>query len=283
MKQKLIPLLAIALLITVACSCGFTVPKAPTPEPEVTDEITVAVPSSGKARLALSFGAGELNLSAGAKDALVDGTATYNYSKLKPVIKTDGDSVRIQSGDGTFNAFPNFGDLTNRWDLKLGSAPTDLTIEAGAYTGEFEFGGLALTALTVKDGASTVNLSFASPNKAEMSILRYETGASTVKMIGLANANFGTLDFSGGAGDYTLDFSGDLQRSATATIDAGLCNVILVIPEGVHAIVTVESGAANVSAGAGWSQNSGVYTQEGDGPTLTIIVNIGAGNLTLTK
>ena len=46
-----------------------------------------------------------------------------------------------------------------------------------------------------------------------MSILRYETGASTVKLNGLANANFGTLIFSGGAGDYTLDFSGDLQRS----------------------------------------------------------------------
>ena len=281
MNRKIIPILLVVFLVTVAC--GFTIPQRNTPEAEVTDQVNVPVPSSGEARLTLAFGAGEMNLSAGADGSLVEGTATYNYSKIKPVVKTDGDSVRIQSGDGSFNAFPNFSNLVNRWDLKLGSAPTDLTIEAGAYTGEFEFGGLALTGLTVKDGASTVDLSFASPNKAEMSILRYETGASTVKLRGLANANFGTLDFSGGAGDYTLDFSGELQRSATATIDSGLCNIILVIPEGVHAVVTVESGAANISFGPGWTQSGNVYTQEGEGPILTIIVNIGAGNLTLTR
>ncbi|MBI5935267.1 MAG: hypothetical protein HY867_16320 [Chloroflexi bacterium] len=281
MNKKIIPILLVVFLITTAC--GFNIPERVTPEAERTDDISVPVPSSEKARLTLAFGAGELTLSPGAEDALVEGTATYNYSKVKPVIKTDGDSIRIQSGDGSFNAFPNFNNLVNRWDLKLGSAPTDLNIEAGAYTGEFEFGGLALTSLTVQDGASTVNLSFSKPNKAEMNILRYETGASTVKLTGLANANFGALDFSGGAGDYTLDFSGDLQRSATVSIDAGLCNIILIIPEGVHAVVTVDSGAANVSFGSGWSQSGGIYTQQGEGPTLTFIVNIGAGNLTLTR
>lgn len=283
MNRKILPILLVVFLVTTACGFGVTIPNSATPEAEVTDEITVAVPSSGKARLTLAFGAGELNLSPGADGALVDGTATYNYSKLKPSIKTDGENVRIQSGEGTFNSFPNFGGLTNRWDLKLGSAPTDLTIEAGAYTGVFELGGLALTGLTVKDGASTVDVSFSSPNKAEMSILRYETGASTVKLNGLANANFGTLIFNGGAGDYTLDFSGTLQRSATAKIDSGLCNLIIVIPEGIHAVVTVESGAANVNAGTGWAQSGNVYTQNGEGPILTILVNLGAGNLTLTK
>lgn len=281
MHKKIIPILLAAFLVTAAC--GITIPRAPTPEAEVTEQISAPVPSSGKARLTLAFGAGELNLSAGAAASLVEGEATYNYSKIKPVIKTDGESVRIQSGDGTFNAFPNVRNLTNRWDFKLGSAPIDLTVEAGAYTGKFELGGLALTSLTVKDGASTVNLNFGAPNQAEMSILRYETGASTVKMTGLGNANFNTLAFSGGAGDYTLDFSGALERPATATISSGLCNIILVIPEGVRASVTVESGAANVNAGPGWSHSGKVYTQEGEGPLLTIMVNIGAGNLTLTK
>jgi hypothetical protein len=281
MNKKIIPILLVVFLVTVAC--GVSTPRPSTPESEVTDQVKVSAPTSGTARLTLAFGAGDLNLSPGAKDALVEGTATYNYSKIKPVIKTEGDAIQIQTGEGTIKSFPAFRDLVNHWDLKLGSTPTDLTIEAGAYNGEFELGGLSLTGLTVKDGAATVNLSFASPNLAEMSILRYETGASTVKLNGLANANFSTLIFSGGAGDYTLDFSGQLTRSATANLEVGLCNLILVIPEGVHAVVTVESGAANTNTGPGWSQSGKIYTQEGNGPTLTILVNIGAGNLTLTR
>ena len=208
MNRNILPIVLVVFLVTTACGFSVNLPESATPESEVTEDIQVPVPSSGEARLTLSFGAGELNLEPGAQGALVDGTATYNYSQIKPVIKTNGDDVSITSGEGKFNAFPNFGNLTNRWDLKLGSAPTDLTIEAGAYRGEFEFGGLSLTGLTIKDGAASVTVSFSKPNKSEMTILRYETGASNVRLNGLANANFGTLDFSGGAGDYTLDFSG---------------------------------------------------------------------------
>ena len=72
----------------------------------------------------------------------------------------------------------------------------DLTIESGAYDGTFEFGGLSLNNLTIKDGAANVELAFSEPNLVEMSTFRYETGASDVKMSGLANANFSIFDFS---------------------------------------------------------------------------------------
>ena len=274
---------AILVLALASLACGVTIPKSPTPQAEVTEQITVPAPTSGETLLTLAFGAGELHLSPGGQGNLVEGTATYNYSELKPKVTTDGSNIRIQTGEGGLNAFPSFQQLKNTWDLKLSTTPMDLTIEAGAYTGVFELGGLALSGLTVKDGAADVKLSFSSPNLAEMSILRYETGASTVKLSGLANANFNTLTFSSGAGDYTLDFSGDLRRNATATIESGLSNMILVIPEGIHAVVTVESGASNVNAGPGWTQNGNIYTQTGTGPTLTILVNMGAGNLTLTR
>jgi hypothetical protein len=61
-----------------------------------------------------------------------------------------------------------------------------------------------------------------------------------------------------------------------------LSNMILVIPDGVNAVVTVDSGVSNISAGPNWEQNGNVYTQDGSGPKLTVTVQISAGNLTLT-
>jgi hypothetical protein len=105
-----------------------------------------------------------------------------------------------------------------------------------------------LKSLTVRDGASHVDLSFLEPNQTEMSLLRYETGASDVKLTGLANANFSTLTFSGGAGNYTLDFGGELQRDAVVTIDAGLGNVTVVILKMLSQLLQLKA-AVNISHG----------------------------------
>jgi hypothetical protein len=271
----------LTILALASMACGFTVniPSAPTPGPEVTDQITVAIPNQDEMRLKISFGAGELKLSPGAEDALVDGTATYNVPNFKPEIEKSDGLIEIKQGN--FKSL-NVTDLKNEWDLQLGNMPMNLEINAGAYKGRYELGGLALTDLTIKDGASDVSVSFSAPNPTEMSVFRYETGASSVELNQLGNANFSTLIFNGGAGNYTLDFSGELQQDATARVETGFGDLKLVIPEDVDARVTVEGGAVNVNHSSGWGQSNHTYTQDGSGPTLTIIVKIGAGNVTIT-
>lgn len=273
---------AILILSLAAMACGFSVslPNMPQAGPEVTESITVAAPDEEETRLSLSFGAGKLTLSPASQgDNLVDGTIIYNVDDLKPEIIENGNEIEIRQGD--FKNLPPFKDMKNEWDLKLGNMPMDLVISAGAYDGTIELGGLSLQSLEVNDGASNVDLSFSEPNPVEMSILRYATGASDVTLTGLANANFSTLTFSGGAGNYTLDFSGELQRDAVATIDSGLGNLTLIVPEGVNAKVTVQGAAMNISPGSGWLQSGQNYTREGDGFTLTIVVKMAAGNLLL--
>ena len=280
MKAKFILAFLVLALASMACGFNIDMPKLPTPGPDVTDEITVSTPKTDNVNLRLAFGAGELALAPGAKQ-LVEGTATYNYAAFKPEVNIDGGNAEIKMSQ--IKSLPSFDKLKNKWDLKLGDTPMDLTIESGAYHGDFELGGLSLNSLTIKDGAANVKLAFSDPNPVEMSTFRYETGASDVKMSGLANANFSILDFSSGAGDYTLDFSGKLQRDASIKISSGLSNVIVVVPENVNAIVTVDSGASNINAGSSWSQSGGVYKQKGTGPTLTFVIEVGAGNVTLTK
>jgi hypothetical protein len=276
-------ILSILVLALASMACGFTInlPERPKAGPEVEEAITVADPKSDETQLTLSFGAGTLTLSPGRQgENLVEGTARYNVEDLKPKIQKNGNSIEIRQGD--FKSLPIFEDMKNEWDLKLSDTPLDLTVQAGAYEGNLELGGLTLKSLIVKDGASNVDLSFSEPNQTEMSILRYQTGASEVKLTGLANANFSTLAFSGGAGNYTLDFSGDFQRDAVVSVESGLGNLSLIVPEDMDAVVTLEGTAVNINHGSGWTQNGQKYTQNGSGPTLTIVVKMAAGNLVIT-
>jgi len=280
MNVKFISAIFVLALASMACGFSIDLPERAKAGPEIEESITVADPRSDETRLNISFGAGELTLSPGAQN-LVDGTAVYNVEDLKPEVKKNGNSIEIKQGD--FKSLPAFDDMKNKWDLKLGDAPMELTIQAGAYDANLELGGLALKNLTVRDGAANVDLSFLEPNQTEMSILRYETGASDVRLTGLANANFSALTFSGGAGNYTLDFGGELQRDAVVTIESGFGNVSLIVPEGVDAIVTVEGAAVNINHGSGWVQNGQKYIQKGSGATLTILVQMAAGNLIITN
>jgi len=280
MNGKIISAILVLALASMACGFSIDLPKQAKAGPEIKDSITVADPKAEETRLNVTFGAGDLNLSTGAKN-LVDGTVVYNVEDLKPEVTTKDGVVEIKQGN--FEGVPPFSGMKNVWDLQLGKAPMDLTISAGAYNGQFELGGLALKNLNISDGASKVELSFSEPNQMEMAQFNYTTGASDVTMKGLANANFKTFIFNSGVGNYTLDFSGKLQQDATVSIDSGLSDLTLIIPEGVHASVTVDSTLADVSFGEGWSQLGKIYSQTGEGPMLTIIINIGAGNLRLTK
>ena len=273
---------AILVLALASMACGFSVDLPPQVKtgPDVEEAIRVADPESDETHLSLNFGAGELKLSSGA-DGLVEGTALYNVDQLKPEVIENGANIEIKQGD-LENVLPA-DNMKNRWDLQLGDTPMDLTIEAGAYEGNMELGGLALNNLTVKDGAAHVNLSFSEPNLVEMSQLSYSTGASDVTLTGLANANFDTFEFDSGAGSYTLDFSGELQRDASVRINSGLSELIIIVPEGMNASLSIDGGLTDINTRNDWSQNGTTYSHEGSGPTLTLKVNMGAGSVTLQE
>jgi hypothetical protein len=276
MQIKIISAILVLALASLACGITVDLPEQAKVGPEITDSITVETPKADEAQLDLSFGAGDLTVSTGAEN-LVDGTALYNVRDLKPEIVTREGEIEIKQGK--FENIPPFEGMKNEWDLKLGRTPMELTIAAGAYDGNLELGGLALKSLNIQDGASEVELSFSEPNRVEMSAFSYTTGASEVRMEGLANANFKTFVFNSGAGDYTLDFSGELQRDATVSIDCGFSDLTLIIPEGISAVVTIDSALADIHIGEGWSQKNNTYTQAGEGPNLTILINMGAGDL----
>ena len=281
-------LAAIAALSVAMLACTFTFNnqmQGVTIGSPKTTEIEVAAPDSDQAaKVKLEFGAGELNIDPGDSKFLVSGTATFNVEEFEPEVTVTESRVKISQQVDDINLIPVLGDeLENRWDIELGSFPMELEIAAGGYQGKFELGGIPLLELRIAEGAAKTDVSFSELNPVQMDTLRYDTGASQASLTGLANANFREMDFRSGAGEYRLDFSGDLQHDADVSIKTGLSSIVIIVPEGTPATVRFEGGLANVNRSGSWRMSEGLYTLSGEGPGLTITVEMGAGNLELRE
>jgi hypothetical protein len=285
MLQRTI-LLVIAVLVVTTISCGITVNL---PEesidigPLVTDEIEIDYPDSDETtELMINFGAGELKIYPGAEN-LVSGSATYNVADFKPVVKTFDENVEISQGDldYEFVGVPNWDDVENEWNLNLGSEPIDLEIRAGAYSGRFELGGLAIEELRIASGAADVEINFSEPNILEMDTFHFETGASNVEMSDLGNANFARMDFVGGLGNYVLDFSGELQQDADIRINVGASSLTIIVPEDMAASLNLDSTLSDVDKNGDWTGSGQRFSHPGEGYTLDFDIDMGLGSVTL--
>jgi hypothetical protein len=273
----------IASVITMACG-GIRLPeiKKLKTGPMLTEEILVPLPDGDEARnVEIGMGIGTLDVQPGAENALVEGEVTYNVAELKPEVTVDDDDVRVVQGKLEGIGLELDRKYVNEWKLRLGTTPMALTLNVGAAAAKIELGGLALTRLTVSQGASGFDLSFSEPNQVEMDTLRLTAGASAMTLSGLANANAEQITFKGGAGTYTLRFDGDLQRDTEVSIDAGLGNFVIVVPEGVNAKATFEGAMADVDAVHEWALTDEGYVLEGEGFTISFKITMGVGSLGL--
>jgi hypothetical protein len=279
MNKKILFLLIIILITSLACSFNVNLPKIATQNKQTFD-IKLPIPNDrDESELEISMGAGELNLSGGS-DMWISGEINYNIPLWEPEIYTKTEGVRISQKAQDQFGFPD-NKIVNDWNIQLGEHPTDLEINAGAYRGNLDLSGIPLTRVSISDGASQGNIKFDQLNPVEMSSLHYKTGASQVDIIGLGNANVENIYFDAGPGSYTLDFSGDLQRDINIEINYGLGDMKIIIPEGVPTIISVDGGLNNVELRGTWNVSGNEYTLEGSGPQLTFDVNLGLGNLQL--
>lgn len=275
-------LLAIAVLAlpSLACSITFNLPDTVDTTTTRTMDIAADVPVSGQTtELSIEMGSGKLEITGGGT-GLVDGSVRYNVENWQPSVTTDGNRVEIIQGNEGSIDIPD-RNVINEWNLRLGNTPIDLQIQAGAYQGTLDLSGIPITNLRVSDGASRATVKFDSLNPARMEQLIYKTGASQVDLEGLGNANATEILFEGGAGSYTLDFSGDLQQDLSVHLSAGISNVRIDVPENARVRVEIGGGLSNVSVGGTWTTNGDVYERSGSGPLINIKIDMGLGNLEL--
>ncbi len=271
--------IGILVLSTLACSFSINLPTAKTGDTQI-KEIAEDYPSARPAELVIKMGGGTLDLQSGS-NRLVEGTVEYNVEDWEPKITRDGQEITLEQT--VKGSIPIGDDLVNRWDLRLGNQPIDLTLEAGAYEGEIDLTGIPIVRLKISDGASKSDLSFEAPNPVRMDSFTYDTGASNVKLTGLAYSDADVINFSGGAGNFSLDFSGQLKRDMRVYVDGGLGNITITVPRGMNSRIVLSSSLNTISTEGTWTVTDNEYRTSGEGPLLRIDVKVGIGNLNLVS
>lgn len=186
-------------------------------------------------KVSIKFGAGKLVLISGEEDVF-EGNFQYDKSILKPNIQyeTLGETGILTLSQSIKKDLDLPFPYKNRWNLKLPSGiPLQLYINTATYSGDINLTNLQIENFYLTTGASQTNIVFNQPNLIDLKNVNIKTGASTIKMLGLANANFDEMNFTGGAGSYTFDFSGSLTKKSKVSINVGAAKIILKIPSSI--------------------------------------------------
>lgn len=279
--MKTIKILALLLipLVLVACTFSVNAPSVTIGETQILEINEPLVEGDEIPTVKIEMGAGKLDLNGGT-DQLIEGTITYNLETWAPVVTREGSIVKISQKTTSTISIPQ-GQIKNQWDLQLGSAPMNLSLATGAYEGQLNLGGLAIASLTITDGASSSKVRFDEPNLTTMSELEYSTGASDVELFGLGNAHVSEVDFTGGVGSYTLDFTGENTNDCEVSVKSGVSSVKIIIPENVRAEVIINGELNDVDLTGTWTVENNRYFAGEEGGLIRITIDMAVGDLEL--
>ena len=201
----------------------------------------------GETRLtaALDYRAGGLRIAPGRPSELYRMDASYDEARFLPT--SDFDAARGSValgfepvGEGGLRVV-NTRQL--RQDANVAFSPAvdlNLGVTLGAVDADMELGGLRLSSLTLQAGASQAVIRFSQPNRSRCRAAEITAGAAEVTMLSLGNSRCDRLDFEGGMGKVTLDFSGAWTSSSRASVKMAMGELTLRLPRRVGVRLTLD-------------------------------------------
>ena len=210
-------------------------------------------------RVNVEYGAGRLSIGPGADNTLFNATLRYDDNVFRPKNRYAAGELDIGIEGGSVKG-RNM--KSGRLDLLLGTkVPLDLDLKFGAAAADIELGGLRIKQAKVQTGASETHIRVSKVNPVSCSTIRFEVGAAEFEATGLGNLNCEDVRLSGGVGEVTLDFSGELRVSPSVDIDMGLGSLILRVPRG-YALSVRKSGVLASFDSQGLVKRGNVYYSE---------------------
>ena len=186
----------------------------------------------------IEYGAGSLRVEPGLPGELYRMTLSYDEDRFVPVSDFDASSRTVvlglrAAGQGGVRVVSS-NQLRQLATIALSPrADLALDLSLGAADADVELGGLRISDLDLKIGASRATVRFSRPNGMRCRHAAFSAGAAQVSVFGLGNSRCDEIEFEGGMGKVLLDFSGAWTSSAHVEVKMAMGEITLRLPRRV--------------------------------------------------
>lgn len=211
-------------------------------EPKRASEV-VSADNCKQVEIQLDFSSGSIEVAPADMTELVKLDVYYTPRDVRYDVEktTRGDKCIVFLKSDRRRGWGKDDGTENEWTLRLSRRyPTSLEMNIGACEGKMDLGGIPLTGLTLDVGAADLEIDFSAPNPTPFEDFSVDCGASSLKFLGLANANARTMEFDVGAGSCEADLRGEIKGQLDLDVSVGVGSMDLIVSRGVA--LRVEGG-----------------------------------------
>ncbi len=177
----------------------------------------------------------------------------------------------------------NMGIHPQRFNNKLllsfnESLPLKLKVTAGVGDARLSLSGLRISQIDFESGVGEARVSAYEPNLIPCDSIKLKNGVGRLEAIGLGNLNFRELEFEGGVGGASLDFTGEWKQNAEIRIKVGVGGVNVRLPRDIGVKVEAEQNFLSGLHLEGFNrQDSYYYSENYDKAAIRITLDVATG------
>lgn len=201
------------------------------------------ITASGPASVRVEYAAGTVNLVPTNDAVLYRMKLRYDAERSQPVATFDETARSVTIGTRSASSNWSRGSKegsTLRAEISR-SVPLRLAMELGAAKGTIQLGGIRLQDLSIKTGATHLQIDVSEPNKEPLANFDLDVGAAEMKFTHAGNARARRAQFNVGVGSLDYDLDGAWDGDADLSVSLALGKFTLRVPADAGVRVTAST------------------------------------------
>ena len=192
-------------------------------------------------KASLDVNVGQIEVEPGSTDTSFELDMHYNELAFEPQVEFNREagiarlSIELEGGGKSFRGL---GDNTLFLKLRP-DVPLELETNTGIGECNINLTGMKVQSVELQSGVGETKLTMLEPNRITCENVEIASGVGELELVGLGNLAFEELEFRGGIGEATLDFSGTWDTIGEIEIEVGAGSIEILLPRDIGAEVRV--------------------------------------------